>query len=131
MKMSISSGECVDVLNKQLFHFKYCSFSLYSFFKEIYHGQEVFVSLEINGVSEDGGIYQFQHKFYLEDGTHCATAEALGVWIDTKIRKSTLPPIEIMAIMRDFKSENCITLTKETIKNLPFRQENMDPSQLK
>lgn len=103
----------------------------YSFFKEIYHGQEVFVSLEINGVSEDGGIYQFQHKFYLEDGTHCATAEALGVWIDTKIRKSTLPPIEIMAIMRDFKSENCITLTKETIKNLPFRQENMDPSQLK
>ena len=47
----------------------------YSFFKEIYADQEVIVSLEISGSSEDASIYQFTHKFYLPDGTHCATAE--------------------------------------------------------
>ena len=39
----------------------------YSFFKEIYLDQEIKVSLEINGFSEDGGIYRFLHQFYLQE----------------------------------------------------------------
>lgn len=101
-----------------------------SFFKEIHFGQEIFVSVEINGVSEDGGIYRFEHKFYSKDGMHRATAEAIGVWIDTKIRKSTVPNEEIVSVMENFKSKNCSVLTKEDLKNLPFKPENIDPSQL-
>lgn len=103
----------------------------YSFFKEIYHGKDLYVSLEINGVSEDGGIYQFEHKFYLEDGTHCATAEALGVWINTQTRKSTLPNEEILNVIEQFKSENCQVLTKDDLKKLPFKPQNIDPNLIK
>lgn len=100
----------------------------YSFFREIYHGQEVFVSLEINGFSQDGAIYQFLHKFYLPDGTHCATAEATGVWIDMMLRKSTTPPNDIIEVMMDFRTPHTKTLTREDIKSLPFQPENIDAS---
>lgn len=101
-----------------------------SFFKEIYMDQEVIVSLEIDGFSEDGSIYQFLHKFYLPDGTHCATAEAFGVWIDMMLRKSTTPPDDILEILKEFQSENTKIFTKEDIKALPFRPENINPEKL-
>ena len=57
------------------------------FSKEVYADQEVIVSLEISGSSEDASIYQFTHKFYLPDGTHCATAGSNGSLIDMMLRK--------------------------------------------
>ena len=98
----------------------------YSFFKEIYADQEVIVSLEISGSSEDASIYQFTHKFYLPDGTHCATAEATGVWIDMMLRKTTTPPEDIMEVMNEYKSANVQIISKEFLKTLPFRPENID-----
>lgn len=100
----------------------------YSFFKEVYMDQEVYVSLEIDGFAEDGSIYQFLHKFYLPDGTHLATSEAFGVWIDMMLRKSTTPPDDILEVMNQFKSPNHKVFTKEDIKALPFRPENLDPA---
>ena len=100
----------------------------YSFFKEVYADQEVIVSLEISGSSEDASIYQFTHKFYLPDGTHCATAEATGVWIDMMLRKTTTPPDDILEVMNEFKTEKTKLLSREDIKALPFRPENIDAS---
>ncbi|MDL1913892.1 MAG: thioesterase [Bergeyella sp.] len=99
----------------------------FSFFKEIYDTQEVIVSLSLNGFAEDGSIYQFGHKFYLPDGTHCATAEATGVWIDTMLRKATSPPEDILQSLLPYKGEQHKILSKEDIKSLPFRPENIDP----
>lgn len=98
----------------------------YSFFKEIYADQTVFVGLEVAALSEDGSMYQFVHKFYLQDGTHCATAEATGVWIDMMLRKTTTPPEDIMEVMNEYKSENVKTISKEYLKTLPFRPENIN-----
>lgn len=103
----------------------------FSFFKEIHADKKVWVSLEVSGASEDAAIYRFLHKFYLEDGTHCATAEATGVWIDMMLRKSTTPPEEVVQALEEFKTENTVLMSKEDIKNLPFRAENIDPSNLK
>ncbi|AZZ59297.1 thioesterase family protein [Riemerella anatipestifer] len=100
----------------------------YSFFKEIYADQTVYVSLEVSGVSEDASIYAFTHKFYLPDGTHCATSEVVGVWIDTMLRKTTTPPDDILVSLAPYKTENTKNLSREDIKNLPFRPENIDPS---
>jgi acyl-CoA thioester hydrolase len=90
----------------------------YSFFKEILADQNVFVTLEVSGLSEDASIYQFLHKFYLPDGTHCATSEATGVWIDTMLRKATTPPDDILEVMEKFKDENCKVLTRQDLKDL-------------
>jgi len=98
----------------------------YSFFKEIFADQTVFVTAEIAGMSEDASIYQFLHKFYFPDGTHCATAEATGVWIDMMLRKSTTPPDDILEVMQEYKSENVKILTKQDLKDLPFKAENVE-----
>ena len=98
----------------------------YSFFKEIYADQTVFVSLEIAGMSEDASIYQFVHKFYLPVGTHCATSEATGVWIDMMLRKSTTPPDDVLEVMNEFKGENVKMLTRQDLKDLPFKPENLE-----
>ena len=100
----------------------------YSFFKEIYMNQKVIVSLEVDGFAEDGSIYQFVHKFYLEDGMHCATSEAFGVWIDMMLRKSTTPPDDVLEVLIKYKTPDTKVFTKEDIKALPFRPENLDPS---
>ena len=92
----------------------------FSFFKEIYMDQIVYVSLEIGGFSHDGAIYQFLHKFYLPDGTHCATAEATGVWIDMMLRKSTAQPDDIIEVLNQYKSIHHKVLTREDIKALPL-----------
>nr|WP_317207203.1 acyl-CoA thioesterase [Chryseobacterium sp. R2A-55] len=98
-----------------------------SFFKEIYADQIVYVSAEISGMSEDASIYQFVHKFYLPDGTHMATAEATGVWIDMMLRKSTSPPDDIVEVMQEFRSENTKLLTKQDLKDLPFKAQDVEP----
>ena len=103
----------------------------FSFFKEIYMDQIVYVSLEIGGFSHDGAIYQFLHKFYLPDGTHCATAEATGVWIDMMLRKSTAQPDDIIEVLNQYKSIHHKVLTREDIKALPFRPENIAPENFK
>ena len=100
----------------------------YSFFREIYADQNVVVSVEIDGLAEDASIYRFVHKFYLPDGTHCATAEATGVWIDMMLRKMTTPPDDILESLLPYKTESTVTMSREDIKNLPFRPENVDPS---
>ena len=100
----------------------------YSFFKELYADQEVYVSVELGGMSEDASIYQFVHKFYLPDGTHCATAEATGVWIDMMLRKTTNPPADILESLLPYKTENTKLMSREDIRALPFRPQNIDPS---
>lgn len=98
----------------------------YSFFKEIYADQIVHVGLEVSAVSEDGMLFQFTHKFYLTDGTHCATAEATGAWIDIMLRKTTTPPEDITMVMDEYRSETVKIITKDYLKTLPFRPENLD-----
>lgn len=99
----------------------------YSFFKEILADQTVYVSLEVAGSSEDASIYRFLHKFYLPDGTHSATAEATGVWIDNMLRRATTPPDEILEVMEKYKNENCAILTRQSLKDLPFKAEDVEP----
>ncbi|MEN2436310.1 acyl-CoA thioesterase [Weeksellaceae bacterium A-14] len=103
----------------------------YSFFREIYADQKVIVSLEIDGLAEDASIYRFIHKFYLPDGTHCATAEATGVWIDMMLRKMTTPPDDILETLLPYKTDACKLLVREDIKALPFRPQDVDPSVFK
>ena len=99
----------------------------FSFFKEIHADQIVHVSVEIGGMAEDASIYQFVHKFYLPDGTHCATAEATGVWIDMMLRKMTTPPDDILQSLEEYRTEKTNILTRDYLKELPFRPENVEP----
>lgn len=71
------------------------------------------------------------HKFYLPDGTHCATSKVTGVWIDMMLRKMTTPPDDILVSLLKYKTDQTELLTKEDLKKLSNRPENIDPSVFK
>lgn len=98
-----------------------------SFFNEVYLNQELVVGLELAGFSEDGGVYEFEHRFYLPNGIHCATSQVLGVWIDTMLRKATTPPDDVLVVFEKFRTEHTKVLTREDIKNLPSRPQDINP----
>lgn len=98
------------------------------FFNEIYADQEVYVTIEITGLSQDADIYEFTHKFYLPDGKHCATSRALGIWMDTMLRKITTPPDDVLQSFGEYKKDYTRLLTKEDLRNIPIRPQNEDPS---
>jgi acyl-CoA thioester hydrolase len=59
------------------------------YFKEVFLGQPVRVSLEVVGLSEDAKFFEFHHNFYTVKGDNFARGEMMGSWIDLKTRKLT------------------------------------------
>jgi len=84
------------------------------YFKEIFQGKPIKVTLEVAGLSEDGGFFEFVHNFYDHNGGNLAYCEIFGGWIDLKSRKLTGFPVELDQILTDFpKSKDFKILTKE------------------
>ena len=84
------------------------------YFKEIFGGQPVTVSLELKGLSEDGMYFEFVHNMYDYKGRHCASCEMMGAWIDLKERKLIgLPEALFVNLSSLSKTEDFRVLTKE------------------
>jgi acyl-CoA thioester hydrolase len=84
------------------------------YFKEIFMGKPLTVSLEISGLSKDGMFFKFDHNFYNHKGENIAHCEMLGAWIDFNSRKLTGLSEKFLAIQTTFpKSKNFKILTKE------------------
>lgn len=79
------------------------------YFKEVFAGKPVKVSLKLKGLSEDGRYFEFIHNFYDHMGQNFASCEMMGGWIDLKERKLTaLPPalyknLNSLSHTKDFK----------------------------
>lgn len=43
------------------------------------------------------------------------------------LRKSTSPPDDILEVMEEFRSENTKLLTKQDLKDLPFKPQDVEP----
>lgn len=84
------------------------------YFKELFLGSPVKVSMEINGLSEDGMFFEFHHDFYDSKGKNCAHGEMMGSWIDLKTRKLTgLDPAFLKRFKAIEKADDYRILTKE------------------
>lgn len=84
------------------------------YFREIFAGKPIFVSLELKGLSEDGMFFEFVHKIFDHKGRHCASCEMMGAWMDLSSRKLTALPEELFQKLElSSKSEDFKLLTKE------------------
>lgn len=84
------------------------------YFKEIFMGKPITVSLEVSGLSEDGMFFKFDHNFYNHTGKNLAQCDMFGAWMDLKTRKLTKLPEDLLAISNAFpKTKNFKYLTKE------------------
>ncbi len=84
------------------------------YFKEVFAGKPVRVSLELSGLSEDGKFFEFTHNFYDHKGGNFAHCEMMGAWIDLKTRKLIALPVEMMELLNVVeKASYYRVLTKE------------------
>lgn len=96
------------------------------YFREVFPGKPVRVSLQLKGISEDGMYFQFLHNFYDEKGKNFARCEMMGGWIDLKERKLTglpeelLKNFEVLERTDDFKF-----LTKEDTRKYQERPKDL------
>lgn len=89
------------------------------YFKEVFSGKPVKVSLEFMGMSEDGMFFEFHHNYYDHKGRNIAHCEIMGAWIDLKTRKLIgLSKNVIQLFDKVERAEGFRVLTKEdTRKN--------------
>ncbi len=83
------------------------------YFKEVFAGKPVKVSLGFKGMSENGMFFEFEHDFYDSKGKNFARCQMMGAWIDLKERKLIGLPEEFLeAFGRMEKAEDFKVLTK-------------------
>ncbi|MFZ0489667.1 MAG: acyl-CoA thioesterase [Salegentibacter sp.] len=96
------------------------------YFKEVFAGQPVTVSLELKGLSEDGMYFEFLHNFYDSNGRNFASCEMMGAWIDLKERQLTALPEELFANLNSLShTEDFRILTKEDTRKFGKRPKDM------
>lgn len=99
------------------------------YFKEVFPGRPVSVSLQLKGLSVDGMYFQFLHNFYDSEGKNVARCEMMGAWIDLDSRKLTGLPEELYKKFDAFeKTEDFKVLTKEDTRKYGQRPQDLEPA---
>ncbi len=95
------------------------------YFKEIFPGKPIRVSMQLKGISEGGMYIEFQHNFFNEEGKNMARCNMMTGWIDLETRKlRDLPESLFSALNLLDKTEDFRILTKEdTRKHKQFPQD--------
>lgn len=99
------------------------------YFKEVFAGKPVKVSLELRGLSEDGMYFEFLHNFYDHKGRNFARCEMMGGWIDLKNRKLTGLSSELIRNFDQLQhTDDFKILTKEDTRKFGKKPENLNPA---
>lgn len=84
------------------------------YFKEVFPGKPVRVSLEIAGLSKKGMFFEFRHNFYDSKGRNVAYCEMMGAWMSLSARKLINLPQELLGLMNAIEKPDYFKiLTKE------------------
>lgn len=84
------------------------------YFREVFPGKPVKVSLQLKGLSEDGMYFEFVHNFYDHKGRNFASCEMMGGWMDLETRKLRGLPKELFDNLNTIeRSDDFKVLTKE------------------
>jgi acyl-CoA thioester hydrolase len=62
------------------------------FRREIRYGDQIQLTSKLKNARRDFSRFSIQHEFVRDDGTVCAVLTIDAAWIDTRIRKLTIPP---------------------------------------
>ncbi len=97
------------------------------YFKEVFPGKPVTVSLQLKGLSEDGMYFEFLHNFYDTDGKNFASCEMMGSWIDLKTRKLTGISEQLLNNFTTLsKTEDFRVLTKEDTRKYGKKPKDLE-----
>jgi len=66
-----------------------------SFIKEVHLNESITINILKGPTKPDGSQFTLYHEIFNSNGDKCAHIKIQGAWIDSKLRKVTIPPIEI------------------------------------
>ena len=69
------------------------------YYRELRLLEPVRVTLEADGLSEDGRRFRLRNEFFREDGQKAATVTSSGGWLDLEARKIKAPPEELRKLL--------------------------------
>lgn len=96
------------------------------YFKEVFPGKPIKVSVEVTGLSQDGSLFEFAQNFYDTAGKNIAHCEMMGAWMDLKERKIIAFPEELKHALEGFpKAKNFRILTKADTRKHNKRPVNL------
>lgn len=77
------------------------------FRKEVLPGDRIFINFVVTKMRRDFSRFSFRHEITREDGTLCAVIHVDCAWIDTQMRKLTIPPALVADVFETLpKSED-------------------------
>lgn len=101
------------------------------YFKEVFAGKPVKVTLELKGLAEDGKYFEFLHNFYDYKGKNFARCEMMGGWIGLKERKLTGLPEELFQNLNSLShTEDFRMLSNEDTRKFDKHPQDIEPHQL-
>lgn len=74
------------------------------YFREIDLLDEITVTYESAGLSEDGSRFILRNEFFRADGKLIARVTSTGGWLDLSARKLISPPAELLNALRELTS---------------------------
>lgn len=96
------------------------------YFREVFPGKPITVSLQLKGISEDGMYFEFLHNFYDEKGKNIARCEMMGAWIDMEKRRLTgLPDLFLKKMNAVEKTDDFKIITKEDTRKYNERPKDL------
>jgi len=69
------------------------------YLREVHLLEELTVTLELAGMSDNGSRFRFANDFYKADGTPCARLRTEGGWLDLQARRLVVPPDDVQAAL--------------------------------
>ena len=101
------------------------------YFKEIFLGKPIKVSVELMGLSKYGGFFEFHHNFYDSNGKNSAHCEMMGAWINLETRKLTVLTDELLLKFdQEEKPGGFHVLTKEDTRKFAKNPKDLMPPSL-
>ena len=89
------------------------------YFREVFPGKPIRVSLQLKGISKNGMYFEFQHNFYNHEGENMARCNMMGGWIDLQTRKlRDLPNKHFLTLNELEKTGDFKNLTKDDTRKL-------------
>jgi acyl-CoA thioester hydrolase len=96
------------------------------YFKEVFPGKPVKVSLEVMGMSNDGCFFEFHHNFYDSNGKNVAHCEMMGAWMSLESRQLTRLSQELLECFQQVeKPKGFRILTKEDTRKFAKRPKDL------
>lgn len=70
------------------------------YFSELRLMEPVTVTLELGGLSADGGQMRLRNEFFRGDGKRAARLTSHGLWMDLQARRPIIPPDAVIGALR-------------------------------